>query len=113
HLEEKCSGDHHLNNSIAFLICDWASATYTGYKALDGDEEERDRELGRQAFRLRKMIDDRRWMTNEYTFKSVSASQVALAYAIILLRSPLCGSFHAIFNKVMGAMASDQATVRS
>lgn len=113
HLEQKCSDNPHLKGSISFLVCEWAHKVFSGYESLENDDEERDRELGRLSYRLRMMLDDRRWMSNEYTFMPSPANHAKLAYAIVLLRSRLCESFRAILNIVLGAMASDQATVRS
>lgn len=113
HLEKRCSDDPHLRGSASFLVCEWAHKVYTGYETLESDDEHRDRELGRLGYRLRMMLDDRSWMSNEYSFKAAPTNHVKLAYAIVLLRSHLCESFGVILNIVLGAMASDQATVRS
>ena len=113
HLEERCSDDPHLKGSASFLVCEWAHKVFSGYESLENDDEARDRELGRLAYRLRMMLNDRSWMCKEYTFKSAPTNLAKLAYAIVLLRSHLCESFGMILNIVLGAMASDQATVRS
>ncbi|PKS07306.1 hypothetical protein jhhlp_005908 [Lomentospora prolificans] len=113
HLEERCSNDPHLRGAISLVMSDWANKICTGFESLEGEEQERDMEFGRLAYRLRMMLDDRRWMSNEYTFKTVSPTHTKLAYAVVLLRSQLCESFNIILNIVLGAMASDQATVRS
>ncbi|SPN98572.1 related to sister chromatid cohesion protein [Cephalotrichum gorgonifer] len=113
HLVEKCSDDPHLKSSVSFLICEWANKTFVGYESLETDDEERDRELGRLGYRLRMMVEDHRWMSNEYAFKAASANHAKLAYTIILIQSQLFESFSVILNIVLGAMASDQATVRS
>lgn len=112
HLEQKCSDNPHLKGSISFLVCEWAHTVFSSYESMENDDEQRDRELGRLSYRLRMMLDDRHWMSNEYTFMS-TANHAKLAYAVVLLRSRLCESFRAILNIVLGAMASDQATVRS
>lgn len=113
HLETRCLHDPHLKGSASFLVCEWAHKVYTEYESLENDDEQRDRELGRLGYRLRMMLDDRSWMSNEYAFKAAPVSHARLAYAIVLLRSQLCESFGVILNIVLGAMASDQATVRS
>jgi cohesin loading factor subunit SCC2 len=59
------------------------------------------------------MIDDRRWLVNEYSFRSVSEKLARLSYAILLLRSELVESFPRMLNLLLEAMTSDQATVRS
>ncbi|EQL00671.1 sister chromatid cohesion protein Mis4 [Ophiocordyceps sinensis CO18] len=113
YLQRRCSEDAHLASAVSHLITDWGSKTHAGYDSLQEDDSERDMELGRLAYRLRMMIDDRQWLSHEYTFKAVTASQARFAYSIILLRSPLCEAFTKIVNILLGSMASDQATVRS
>ncbi|PNY28763.1 Protein rad9 [Tolypocladium capitatum] len=112
-LQDRCSEDPHLSSAVSFLVTDWASKIHIGYDNIQEDDSYRDQELGRLAYRLRMMIDDRKWLSNEYTFKAVTASQARFAFSIILLRSPLCESFGKILNILLGSMASDQATVRS
>ena len=113
YLEERHSEDPHLSSAISFLVAEWATKVCIGYDSFEDDQDERDEEYGKMAYRLRMMIQDRRWLANEYSFKSVSANQARLSYAITLLRSQLCESFSAILNILLGSMASDQATVRS
>ncbi|KAH7160882.1 sister chromatid cohesion C-terminus-domain-containing protein [Dactylonectria macrodidyma] len=113
YLQNRCTDDPHLSSAISFVIADWASQVHMGYDSFQEGQDERDQELGRLGYRLRMMVEDRRWLVNEYTFKAVSASQAKLSYSVILLRSPLCESFGKILNILLGSMASDQATVRS
>ncbi|KAF5017320.1 hypothetical protein F66182_10768 [Fusarium sp. NRRL 66182] len=113
HVQNKSNEDPHLSSAISFLVADWAFRVHSGYDSYQEGDDERDEELGRLAYRLRMMVEDRRWLVNEYTFKNVSASQAKLSYAILLLRSPLCEAFGKILNILLGSMASDQATVRS
>ncbi|KAL7789081.1 sister chromatid cohesion C-terminus domain-containing protein [Trichoderma ceciliae] len=112
-LQARLSDDPYLFSAVSFLITDWATRVHMGYDAIQDNEDERDWELGRLAYRLRMMIQDRRWLSNEYTFKAVSPAQAKLSYSIILLRSPLFESFSKILNILLGSMAGDQATVRS
>ncbi|KAL7950163.1 sister chromatid cohesion C-terminus domain-containing protein [Trichoderma barbatum] len=112
-LQARLSDDPYLFSAVSFLITDWATRVHAGYDIIQDNEDERDRELGRLAYRLRMMIQDRRWLSNEYTFKAVSPTQAKLSYSIILLRSPLFESFSKILNILLGSMAGDQATVRS
>ncbi|KAF5559906.1 cohesin loading factor subunit SCC2 [Fusarium phyllophilum] len=115
HVRNRCDEDPHLSSAISFLITGWASQVHVGYDSYTDEDDERDEELGRLAYRLRMMVEDRRWLGNEYTFKikTVSTNQAKLSYSIILLRSPLCEAFSKILNILLGSMASDQATVRS
>ncbi|OAA62309.1 Armadillo-type fold protein [Cordyceps fumosorosea ARSEF 2679] len=113
YLQSRSTEDQHLASAVAFVITDWANRTYIAYDSIKDEEIERDSELGRLAYRLRKMVADRKWLASEYRFKAISANQAKLAFAIILLRSPLCESFGKILNILLGSMASDQATVRS
>ncbi|ODA78015.2 hypothetical protein RJ55_06618 [Drechmeria coniospora] len=113
YLQDRCVEDHHLSSAVSYLITDWASKIHSGYDSIQEDDSERDQELGRLAYRLRMMVDDRKWLANEYSFKAVTASQAKFAFSILLLRSPLCESFGKILDILLGSMASDQATVRS
>ena len=113
YLESRFSEDPHLASAISFIVSDWGIKVCACYDSLDDDCPERDQELGRLAYRLREMIQDRRWLSNEYSFKDVSPSHAKLSYSIILLRSQLCEAFSAILNILLNSMASDQPTVRS
>ncbi|KAB5540504.1 hypothetical protein GE09DRAFT_1037811 [Coniochaeta sp. 2T2.1] len=112
-LEERHSEDPHLGSAISFLISDWADNACKAYNACDDDDEERDHKYGQLAYRLRMMIHDRRWLVQEYSFKSVSGKLARLSYAITLLRSQLCEAFNHVLTLLLDAMTSDQATVRS
>ncbi|KAF5123553.1 Protein rad9 [Metarhizium anisopliae] len=113
YLQERSSEDPHLSSAVSFLISDWATRVHTTYDNIQDNDSEGDKELGRSAFRLRMMIEDRQWLASEYTFKAVTTSQARFAFSVILLRSPFCESFGKILNILLGSMASDQATVRS
>lgn len=113
YLQGRITDDPYLSSAISFLITDWATRLHTGYDLIQDDEPERDQEFGRLAYRLKMMIEDRKWLYNEYTFKAVTVVQAKLSFSLILLRSPLCESFNKILNILLGSMASDQATVRS
>ncbi|WQF86035.1 Putative armadillo-like helical, sister chromatid cohesion domain, Scc2/Nipped-B family [Colletotrichum destructivum] len=113
HLQRRSGEDPHLQGAISFLIADWAHRIFSGYDAMQETHDSLDQEFGRLAFRLRMMIEDRRWLSNEYTFKDVTNNHAKLAHSIILLRSPFCEHFQTMLNVLLNAMASDQATVRS
>ncbi|OTB15507.1 hypothetical protein K445DRAFT_60767 [Daldinia sp. EC12] len=114
YLQDRLGDDPYLKGAISYLITDWGSQVSLGYDSAEGeDSEERDREFGRIAFRLRNMIEDPKWLSREYSFKSVVPNHAKLSYSIILLRSSFCGSFKNILNILMGSMTTDQATVRS
>ncbi|EAA32551.1 hypothetical protein GE21DRAFT_6680 [Neurospora crassa] len=112
-LESRFTEDPHLASAISFIISDWGTKVCVGYDSCEDDDRERDQEFGKLAYRLRQMIQDRRWLSNEYSFKKVSPNQAKLSYSVTLLRSQLCESFGAILNILLGSMASDQPTVRS
>ncbi|KAI0890342.1 ARM repeat-containing protein [Annulohypoxylon maeteangense] len=114
HLQDRLGDDPYLKGAISYLITDWGSQVSLGYDSVANEEpEERDSELGRIAFRLRNMIDDPKWLSREYSFKSVVPSHAKLSHSTILLRSNFCASFKNILNILMGSMTTDQATVRS
>ncbi|EAQ88155.1 hypothetical protein CHGG_04774 [Chaetomium globosum CBS 148.51] len=113
YLESRFSEDPHLASAISFIISDWGTKVCLCYDSFDDDFRERDQELGRLAYRLREMVQDRRWLSNEYSFRNVGISQAKLSYSITLLRSQLCEAFSGILNILLNSMASDQPTVRS
>ncbi|KAK7747683.1 Sister chromatid cohesion protein 2 [Diatrype stigma] len=112
-LQDHIAGDQYLNSAISYLVTDWASQVVVGYKPDEEGGYERDSEYGKTAYRLRNMIDDSKWLSREYSFKSVTHIHAKLSHSIILLRSGFCSSFDHILNILMGSMTTDQATVRS
>ncbi|KAI2617565.1 ARM repeat-containing protein [Hypomontagnella submonticulosa] len=114
YLQDRLSDDPYLKGAISYLITDWGSQVSVAYDSTGSEEsEERDAEFGRIAFRLRKMIEDPKWLSREYSFKSVVSNHAKLSHSIVLLRSNFCTSFKNILNILMGSMTTDQATVRS
>lgn len=113
HLQQRSADDPYLAGAAAFTITAWAVRTYTGYSMMPDNDYARDQELGRLAYRLRRMIEDRNWLSNEYTFKVVEESQARLSYTVLVLCSPFCESYDRILNIQVRSMLSDQATVRS
>ncbi|OTA94480.1 hypothetical protein M434DRAFT_394751 [Hypoxylon sp. CO27-5] len=114
YLQDRLGDDPYLKGAISYLITDWGSQVTLSYDSVGSDDsEERDSEFGRIAFRLRNMIEDPKWLSREYSFKSVVANHAKLSHSIILLRSSFCASFKNILNILMGSMTTDQATVRS
>ena len=113
YLQERRAEDPHLASAVAFLISDWATKIHMTYDGIHDVDDDENKELGRQAYRLRMMIEDQKWLSSEYSFKAVSINQAKFCFSIILLRSPLCEAFGKILNILLGSMASDQATVRS
>lgn len=113
HLQQRSADDPYLAGAAAFTITAWATRTYIGYSMMSDNDYGRDQELGRLAYRLRRMIEDRNWLSNEYSFKTVEESQARLAYTVLILCSPFCESYSRILNIQVRSMLSDQATVRS
>lgn len=114
YLQDRLGDDPYLKGAISYLITDWGSQVGLGYESdACEDLEDRFSEFGRVAFRLRNMIEDPKWLSREYSFKSVVPNHAKLSYSIILLRSNFCASFKKILNILMGSMTTDQATVRS
>lgn len=114
YLEDRVKDDPHLRSAISYMVTDWAVSLGSSYDDENQeDSDERDAEYGRAAFRLRNMVNDRRWLTNEYSFKSVVPNHAKLSHSLILLRAPFCDSFQGILNVLMHSMTTDAATVRS
>ncbi|KAI3333048.1 hypothetical protein F4824DRAFT_277255 [Ustulina deusta] len=113
-LQDRLNDDEHLYSAISYRVTDWGSQITTGYNSVqDDDYEDRHAEFGRTAYRLRNMIEDSRWLSREWRFKSVASNHARLSHAILLLRSSFCTAFRSILNVLMGSMTTDQATVRS
>jgi cohesin loading factor subunit SCC2 len=114
YLQDRLNEDEHLKSAISYLVTDWGSQIGPGYDStLDDISAERRSEFGRTAYRLRNMIEDPKWLSREWRFKSVAPNHAKLSHAIILLRSNFCTAFRNILNVLMGSMTTDQATVRS
>ncbi|ORY65368.1 uncharacterized protein BCR38DRAFT_341937 [Pseudomassariella vexata] len=113
YLEGRVTDDPHLRSAISYFVTDWAVSVCAAYDDDQEESEGRDAEYGRTAYRLRNMVEDRRWLTNEYSFKSVVASHAKLSHSILLLRSQFCDYFKGILNILMQSMTTDAATVRS
>ncbi|KAI0863707.1 sister chromatid cohesion C-terminus-domain-containing protein [Xylaria cubensis] len=113
-LQDRLNDDGHLYSAISYLVTDWGSQISPAYEsALEEDSAERRSEFGRTAYRLRNMIEDSKWLSREWRFKSVAPNHAKLSHAILLLRSSFCAAFRSILNLLMGSMTTDQATVRS
>ncbi|KAI1277531.1 hypothetical protein F5Y07DRAFT_88990 [Xylaria sp. FL0933] len=113
-LQDRLNEDEHLYSAISYIVTDWGSQITAGYDTIqDDDYEDRHAEFGRTAYRLRNMIEDSKWLSREWRFKSVAANHARLSHAILLLRSNFCSAFKSILNLLMGSMTTDQATVRS
>lgn len=113
-LEDRVKEDPHLRSAVSYLATDWAVGLCNAYgEEQHEDSDDRDAEYGRSAFRLRNIVHDRMWLSNEYSFKAVVANHARLSHSLILLRSPFCDSFKGILNILLHSMTTDAATVRS
>lgn len=113
---EQSSNDSHVRSAIGLLVAEWASKICSGYDMISDDNPDHHRieqEYGRLAYRLRMMIQDKKWLSTEYNFDEVSHGQGRLAYSIVLLHSQFCQSFGRILTILLGSMASEHAIVRS
>lgn len=113
YLDQRCSEDPHLSSAVSFLVTDWANKVSNTFDAFQDDEDYRDKEFGRLAYRLRMMIEDRRWLSSEYSFAAVPSSLAKLSYHIIVIRSQFCEAYRHLLNILLRFMTIDQATVRS
>ena len=113
YLNERCNSDPQLSSAVGYFIAEWATKICTTTSDDEDDSAQTEREYGRLAYRLRMMIRDKKWLSNEYTFESVSVAHARLAYSLTLLNSQFCESFGRVLTILLGSMASEQATVRS
>lgn len=112
-LDQRCSEDPHLSSALSFLVTDWATKVGVTFDAFQDDDDDRDKEFGRLAYRLRMMVEDSRWLSSEYSFAAVSPTLARLSYHIVMIRSQFCEAYRHILNILLRFMTIDQATVRS
>ena len=105
--------DAHLAGATSFIMANWAHRVRICFENASDEDQYRDQELGRLAYRIRMMIEDSTWLRSQFEFNIVNANQSKLSYLIMLLGSPLCESFERILGILLRSMTSDQATVRS
>ncbi|TVY22746.1 Protein rad9 [Lachnellula hyalina] len=116
YLEERYSQDPQLHSAIGYFMAEWASKICSTFETIDEDQEDWtqiEAEYGRLAYRLRMMVSDRRWLSTEYSFDTVSPPHARIAYSLTLLHSQFCESFGRVLTILLGSMTSEQATVRS
>lgn len=116
YLEERCSSEPQLQGAIGFFTAKWAEKTVSTYEDIPEDDDsyqKLERDHGKLAYRLRKMLTDSTWLSTEYSFDNVSQPHARLAYSLTLLSSPFCESFSRVLTILLNSMTSEQATVRS
>ncbi|KAK4063383.1 hypothetical protein Purlil1_14165 [Purpureocillium lilacinum] len=107
------AGNSHLASAVPFVFADWTGKIHSAYNCVQEDDTEREQELGRLAYQLKTMVENKDWLRNDQTFKEVAESQARLAFSTLVLRSPLCELFSKILNILLSSMTSDQATFRN
>ncbi|KUJ06987.1 uncharacterized protein LY89DRAFT_661156 [Mollisia scopiformis] len=117
-LEDRASadGDPQLVSAVGFFTAEWAAKVCSTFDMIDDENYDHaniEKEYGRLAYRIRMMINDRSWLSTEYSFDKVSPPHARLAYSLSLLHSPFCSSFARVFSILLKSTTSDQATVRS
>ncbi|CAG8973753.1 hypothetical protein HYALB_00007703 [Hymenoscyphus albidus] len=116
YLENRSSSEPQLQGAIGFFMARWAEKTVSTYEEIPEDDrsyQQVEKDHGKLAYRLRKMLTDSRWLSTEYSFETVSEPHAKLAYSLTLLSSPFCESFSRVLTILLSSMTSEQATVRS
>jgi cohesin loading factor subunit SCC2 len=112
-LDHRASEDPQLKSVTGFFTAEWAAKTCSAFDQIGDKDYETERECGRLAYRLRKMVADRTWLSTEYTFDSITPAHARLAYSLTLLHSQFCAYFRLVLRILLTSMTSEQATVRS
>lgn len=115
-VEDHRTDDHALQSAIGYHVAEWGSQICDSFENINdnySDHGQIEEEFGRLAYRLRKMITDKDWLSTEYTLKSLGRGYARLAYNLTLMNSKFCNSFERIFKIILDCMRSEQATVRS
>lgn len=113
YLEARRSMDPHLNSAVGFHTAEWASRLPPAWEAGEDIDPQAEREYGKLAYRLRMMIDDKRWLSTEYSFEDVDSTHARIAYGLTVLDSQFFQYFQRVLNILWGSMTSEQATVRN
>lgn len=116
YLNDRYGTDSILESAVGYYTADWASqicATYDAPIEDDRDRNELERNYGRVAYRLRMMINDKRWLSTEYSAPRIEEVRAKLAYSLTLLNSPFCKASERVLMILLKSMSSDQAIVRS
>ncbi|KAI9799826.1 MAG: hypothetical protein M1825_004386 [Sarcosagium campestre] len=114
YLQDRDLNDGQIQSACGYYTTQWASKIYSMQAATAGGGDDAvDVKTARMAFRLRKMIFDRRWLEVEYDFDSVTTAQGRLAYALTIVNMPFGKAFDRILLILLNSMNSEQATVRS
>jgi cohesin loading factor subunit SCC2 len=115
-LDHKCSSEPTLHSAVGYETAHWASQVVDAFDTEADDDQERDnleRDLGRTAYRLRQMINDRRWLSTGVDIVPVSEAAAKVSYGLTLLDSQFCRAFERVLNILIRSTNSDQAAVRS
>ncbi|KFY07892.1 hypothetical protein V492_06729 [Pseudogymnoascus sp. VKM F-4246] len=116
YLDDRYGTDSILESAVGYYTADWASQLCASYDAPVEDAPDRDeveRNYGRVAYRLRMMINDKRWLSTEYSAPRIEEVRAKLAYSLTLLNSPFCKASERVLMILLKSMSSDQAIVRS
>ncbi|KZF23287.1 hypothetical protein L228DRAFT_210129 [Xylona heveae TC161] len=105
----------HQNQSIGFLLMQWAKSLWTAFELLDEHdrEESMGETYGRIAFHLEQSILDITHLYDEGDRENQPSGRGRLAYSTALLNMPFCKLFDRVLSILLRSMSSDQATVRS
>ncbi|KAG9244691.1 hypothetical protein BJ878DRAFT_440888 [Calycina marina] len=116
YLQSACAGDPQLQSAVSYFTAEWCSKVVSSFDTLNKEEYNyatTEKHYGVLAYRLRVGIIEDGWIGRYYDFAGVTPAQARLAYSVTLLHSQFCESFSRVFNILVSAMASEQATVRS
>ncbi|KAF2143638.1 uncharacterized protein K452DRAFT_307032 [Aplosporella prunicola CBS 121167] len=112
YLSARDLNDPQIQSAKGYHLTQWSRDVCAFSEAQDTDDE--DHSLPKSlAAQLRNMVLDPKWLEQEYDFETVMTSQGILAAAMTSLRLPFCKALKRIFNILLNAMTSDQATVKS
>jgi cohesin loading factor subunit SCC2 len=116
YLDNRYVTDFTLQSAVGYHAADWASHVCDGFDLPvdeNQDREQLEQRYGRVAYRLRMMINDKKWLSTEYNNSPAGEPQAKLAYALTLLNSPFCRAFNRVLMILLNSTDSEQAMVRS
>lgn len=115
HLDSRYAADFTLQSAVGYCTADWASQVCSGYQGVAEDEDQQHLvpEYARLAYRVRMMINDKKWLSTEMSSRPPAETTAELAYALTILFSPLSRAFNRILMILLNSTDSEQAMVRS
>ncbi|KAF8463496.1 sister chromatid cohesion C-terminus-domain-containing protein [Kalaharituber pfeilii] len=116
YLAEQNIQNESLQSSLGYFLVSWGTKLCAAFDKLEEEEiqDESGVRLSLTAFNLARMLTDSNWAADDdFDPSSISSVQVRQAYTLTVMHNAFCKSFEPIVTRLLRAIDSDQATIRS